>query len=230
MSLSEEAVVAEYRRLARDSKERFDVLRHVPQLGQQHWRYYFSSAFDSFTALWKLVKRHRALLIEQCDLQRMDVGDVASRIGQLYFHFYLRTSRMQYLKQSMTFFDALRSRQYYLSQNDMDAAVLGGKQFRFLARYIVVAILLQLPKNFILSLIRELTEAGKGGPAVAQEATNFLQVIVGPYEEWSQAPLRYQAASLRPREQQGIRLRHALLVSSVSDQVCNCQVYQGCHS
>ena len=43
-------------------------------------------------------------------LKRWEIGDVASRIAQLYYNFYLRSSGFSYLMESFSFYDAIHSR------------------------------------------------------------------------------------------------------------------------
>lgn len=73
-------------------------------------------------------------------LNRWEIGEVASRIGQLYYNFYLRTSQLSFLHEAHNFYDAIRARQYFL-QVSADAK-LAIKQLRYCARFILVCLLL----------------------------------------------------------------------------------------
>eukprot|EP00045_Choanoeca_perplexa_P004808 m.40788 g.40788 ORF g.40788 m.40788 type:complete len:505 (-) comp12779_c0_seq2:40-1554(-) len=220
MDESDSAIVAEYERLAKECQAHFDSLHQVPSFGQSHWRSYFSVAFDSFTALWKLQKQHRDLLVQHCGLTRAQIGDVASRIGQLYLHFYHRTAQLSYLKQAMTFFDAIRARKYYSTAeetNPRQAERCQGKLFRSLARYVVVALLLQLPSAFISSLLDEMTALSEAAHDVAQEARQFISTLTEPFSAFEQLSLRLSSPStpLNPPPES----MQAVLVSAVSGQV-----------
>lgn len=46
-------------------------------------------------------------------LQRWQIGEIASKIGQLYYHYYLRTSDTNYLSEAFSFYAAIRARGYY---------------------------------------------------------------------------------------------------------------------
>lgn len=46
-------------------------------------------------------------------LKRWEIGELASKIGQLYYHYYLRTSETNYLFESFIFYDAIRERGYF---------------------------------------------------------------------------------------------------------------------
>lgn len=45
--------------------------------------------------------------------QRWQIGEIASKIGQLYYHYYLRTSDTNYLSEAFSFYAAIRARGYY---------------------------------------------------------------------------------------------------------------------
>ena len=56
------------------------------------------------------------LILENKDnygLKRWEIGEIASKIGQLYYHYYLRTSETNYLFESYIFYDAIRERSYF---------------------------------------------------------------------------------------------------------------------
>ena len=54
-------------------------------------------------------QRHRAALTD-AGLRRWEIGEIASRVGQLYYAFYLRTGEGWYLSESHAFFDAAAKR------------------------------------------------------------------------------------------------------------------------
>jgi hypothetical protein len=78
---------------------------------------YFSRAFDIYTRLWKFQQMHRATLDKKYGLKRWQIGDIASKIGQLYFHYYLRTSELAYLHEAYSFYGAIRARGYYAGRS-----------------------------------------------------------------------------------------------------------------
>ena len=67
-----------------------------------------------YSALWKFQQEHRGVLTAE-GLERRDIGEIASKIGQLYFNYYLRTSEARFLVEAFTFYDAIRRRQYFLT-------------------------------------------------------------------------------------------------------------------
>ena len=46
-------------------------------------------------------------------MERWEVGDIASKIGQLYYNYYLRTSELRFLHEAYVFYEAIRSRAYF---------------------------------------------------------------------------------------------------------------------
>jgi hypothetical protein len=51
-------------------------------------------------------------------LKRWEIGEIASKIGQLYYHYYLKTSETNYLQESFVFYEAIRERNYYKHVDD----------------------------------------------------------------------------------------------------------------
>lgn len=56
---------------------------------------------------------NRAILDTKYGLKRWQIGEIASKIGQLYYHYYLRTSETYYLHEAFSFYSAIRGRKYY---------------------------------------------------------------------------------------------------------------------
>lgn len=136
---------------------------------------YFSRAFDIYTRLWKYQQTHRNILDKKYGLKRWQIGDIASKIGQLYYHYYLRTSELAYLVEAANFYGAIRGRGYYArtptSRRDSGTAtsarscrstntensasgdsVLIVKKLRYYARFIIVSLLLR--RNNVKELLR----------------------------------------------------------------------------
>ena len=98
-----------------------------------------SQAFKTFARLWKFQQDHRDALTE-AGLKRWEIGEIASRIGQLYYNFYLCTSDTRFLREAHTFYDAIRARGYFADCHETPALAL--KQLRYQARHILVCVLL----------------------------------------------------------------------------------------
>ena len=160
-----------------------------------HWDTYFARTFDVYTRLWRFQQQHRAIL-ESKDtygLQRWEIGDIATRIAQLYYHYYLRTSEVSYLQEAFLFYEAVRTRNYYKPIGEKSKASVVSlyvKQLRFYARFIVTCLLLdrrQVVNTLVeelSNLINEYTTGIRGAGEtqewhlVLQEITLFLQADV----------------------------------------------------
>jgi hypothetical protein len=69
-------------------------------------------AFKAFAKLWKFQQEHREPLTH-AGLRRWEIGEIASKVAQLYYNFYLRTSEAHFLRESFTFYEAIRLRGYF---------------------------------------------------------------------------------------------------------------------
>lgn len=98
----------------------------------------------------------RVLLDKKYGLKRWQIGEIASKIGQLYYHFYIRTSETNYLNEAFAFYSAIRTRAYYSKVNREEKPDLMVKKLRYYARYIVVCLLLKKTK-VMRELVRELS-------------------------------------------------------------------------
>ncbi|XP_031771892.1 protein SCAI isoform X1 [Apis florea] len=149
----ERKVVAEFCHLLEKSKQLFNGLRDLPQYGHKQWQGYFGRTFDIYTKLWKFQQQHRTILDTKYGLKRWQIGEIASKIGQLYYHYYLRTSETSYLHEAYSFYAAIRGRAYYSRAAKEDRSDLMVKKLRYYARFIVVCLLLNRMK-----LVRELVQ------------------------------------------------------------------------
>ncbi|XP_012256360.1 protein SCAI [Athalia rosae] len=147
----ERKVVLEFCHLLEKSKQLFNGLRDLPQYGHKQWQAYFGRTFDIYTKLWKFQQQHRIILDTKYGLKRWQIGEIASKIGQLYYHYYLRTSETSYLHEAYSFYAAIRGRAYYSRAAKEDRSDLMVKKLRYYARFIVVCLLLNKMK-----LVREL--------------------------------------------------------------------------
>ncbi|KAJ8299935.1 hypothetical protein KUTeg_021454 [Tegillarca granosa] len=83
MDENEKKVVNEFCHLLEKSKQLFNGLRDLPQYGHKQWQSYFGRTFDVYTKLWKFQQQHRQVLDNKYGLKRWQIGEVASKIGQL---------------------------------------------------------------------------------------------------------------------------------------------------
>lgn len=133
-----------------------------------------------YSKLWKFQQEHRAKLVE-LGLKRWEIGEIASRIGQLYYNYYLRTSDSKFLTESFIFYEAILSREYF-KEHDKDAA-LANKQLRYTARFIVICLLLN-KRETVQILVRQLRSLVEEYTRTFQEVCFFVlsQVSVPGYK------------------------------------------------
>eukprot|EP00667_Euglena_gracilis_P003795 EG_transcript_3805 len=163
---SHSPVVLGYKYRLKRCQRYFDGLRMLPQWGGAYFEPYFRRTFEAYTTLWRYQQANRPEL-EHADgynMQRCEIGEIASKIGQLFYFYYLRTSDLTALSESFTFYEAIRTRQYFCTTVPAQVRPVLLKQLRFYARYVVVALL----KNYrllALALLRELTHAAEDAQA-----------------------------------------------------------------
>ncbi|XP_069744443.1 protein SCAI isoform X4 [Narcine bancroftii] len=155
--LGERKTVTDFCYLLDKSKQLFNGLRDLPQYGQKQWQSYFGRTFDVYTKLWKFQQQHRQILDNRYGLKRWQIGEIASKIGQLYYHYYLRTSETSYLNEAFSFYSAIRQRAYYSQVTKEDRPELVVKKLRYYARYIVVCLLLN-KMDIVRDLVKELSD------------------------------------------------------------------------
>ncbi|KAG2469904.1 SCAI protein, partial [Polypterus senegalus] len=129
----------------------------LPQYGHKQWQSYFGRTFDVYTKLWKFQQQHRQVLDNRYGLKRWQIGEIASKIGQLYYHYYLRTSETSYLNEAFSFYSAIRQRSYYSQVSKEDRPELVVKKLRYYARYIVVCLLLN-KMDLVKELVKDLSD------------------------------------------------------------------------
>ncbi|XP_030443939.2 uncharacterized protein LOC115666343 [Syzygium oleosum] len=138
--MSEKDVVWKtFRALVENADRKFGRVRDLPphERGLGH---YFPKVFKSYMRLWKYQQEHRARLVES-GLNRWEIGEVASRIGQLYFSQYMRTSESRFLVEAYVFYEAILSRRYFEGTGARDLGVRA-KELRFYARFLLVSLIL----------------------------------------------------------------------------------------
>ncbi|KAF9935470.1 hypothetical protein BGZ75_010225 [Mortierella antarctica] len=150
-----QTIVEEYQYLLEKSQQLFTGLRDLPPTGAKQWQPYFQKTFEIFSKLWRFQQQNRFALETTYGLKRWEVGEIASKIGQLYYHYYLRTSETNYLQESYVFYDAIRERRYFNEISEMKNPALMIKKLRFYARFTVVCLLLN-NRDIITTLKEEL--------------------------------------------------------------------------
>ncbi|XP_066397456.1 uncharacterized protein [Miscanthus floridulus] len=174
----------EFKALSEVADRKFARARDLPLYGggDHHSR----KAFKAYTRLWRLQQERRRELVAG-GLRRWEIGEVASRIGQLYYARYLRTAEPRSLVGAYVFYEAIYSRGYFGAAAAAAGADGGGgsrhqalliryKELRFIARFLVVAMLMRRAEavDHLAGRLRALVEETKA----AYPKTNF--------KEWKQ--------------------------------------------
>lgn len=133
-------LIETYWSLVDKADKKFSKIRDLPLYERNRFDTYFYKVFKVYTELWKFQQENRQKLVEG-GLKRWEIGEIASRIAQLYFGQYMRTSEASYLSESYVFYEAILTREYFKEGLFQDLN-LSNKQLRFFARFITVCLLL----------------------------------------------------------------------------------------
>ncbi|KAJ4966052.1 hypothetical protein NE237_017901 [Protea cynaroides] len=193
-------VAKTFRALVESADRKFNRVRDLPSYARGH-NHYFHKVFKSYTRLWKFQQENRSKLVES-GLKRWEIGEIASRIGQLYYGQYLRTSEARFLLESYIFYGAILDRGYFEGSkgvpNDLS---LRYKALRFYARFLIVSLLLNRSETVqtLLERFKALVDDSKASfrensfkewKQLVQEIVRFLKADIG---FTNTRPLRYCA-------------------------------------
>ncbi|KAB1221387.1 Protein SCAI [Morella rubra] len=142
-----------YWSLVEKADKKFSKIRDLPYYQRNRYDAYFYKVFKVYTQLWKFQQENRQKLVE-AGLKRWEIGEIASRIAQLYFGQYMRTSEASYLSESYVFYEAIFTREYFKEGLFQDVN-LANKQLRFLARFLMVCLVLNR-REMINQLVNQL--------------------------------------------------------------------------
>lgn len=178
-------VIEVYWSLVAKADKKFSKIRDLPYYERNRYDTYFYKVFKVYTQLWKFQQDNRQNLVE-AGLKRWEIGDIASRIGQLYFGQYMRTSAASYLSESYIFYEAVLTREYF-KDGILQDLNLANKQLRFFARFLSVCLVLN-KREMVYQLVNQLKMLVadckrafqdtdfKEWKLVIQEITKFLKV------------------------------------------------------
>ncbi|CAH9085455.1 unnamed protein product [Cuscuta epithymum] len=216
-----------YWTLVSKADKKFSKIRDLPYYHRSRYDTYFYKVFKVYTRLWKFQQENRQKLVE-AGLKRWEIGDIASRIGQLYFGQYMRTSEASYLSESYIFYEAVLTREYFKDGVFQDVN-LACKQLRLISRFLTVCLVLNRREmvfqlvNQLKMLLDECKRAFqetdfKEWKVVIQEIAKFLKADTAFFNN---RPLRYSIvldlhSDCLPHVVQAkrkLRLRDALLCS-----------------
>ncbi|KAL0077826.1 protein SCAI [Phycomyces blakesleeanus] len=238
-AIRQQKLVEEFQYLLEKSQSLFSGLRDLPPTGShRQWRPYFEKTFEVYTKLWRFQQAHRPILENKNNygLKRWEVGEIASKVGQLYYHYYLRTSETNYLHEAYVFYEAVHERQYFKDILEVKNPALMIKKLRYYARFIVVCLLLnkddtiRMLTSELEGLVEEYAKSFKPPDAkewqlVLDEITTFMEA------EKKLVPIRGDRTPVAiihrllpsPREKetgrQRLRLQEAILVGNYQKQI-----------
>jgi hypothetical protein len=129
MAADNDVVGKTFRALADGADRKFARVRDVPAYGRVTSHHYFQKVFKAYTRLWKFQQERRA--------------EIASRIGQLYFGQYMRTSEARFLVEAYVFYEAILNRRYFEGSKGSGKDLgVRFKELRFYARFLLVSVIL----------------------------------------------------------------------------------------
>ncbi|VFQ74324.1 unnamed protein product [Cuscuta campestris] len=188
-----------FRELVDGAEKKFARVRDLPAHGGgAATGHYLHKVFKAYMRLWKYQQENRSKLVDS-GLQRWEIGDIASRIGQLYFTQYLRTSEARFLLESYIFYEAILNRKYFDGSSTNRSVRF--KELRFYARFLMVALILNRYDmvNQLVERFKALVDDSKAAfpgtnfkewRLVVNEIVRFTEVDFGSLVV---SPLRYCA-------------------------------------
>ncbi|KAJ4959134.1 hypothetical protein NE237_026245 [Protea cynaroides] len=129
-----------YWTLSDKADKKFKRIRDSPYYDRDRNDDYFTKVFKVYTQLWKFQQENRQMLVE-AGVKRWEIGEIASRIAQLYYGQYLRTSEANYLSESYVFYEAILTRGYF-KEGSMQEINVANKQLRCIVRFLIVSLIL----------------------------------------------------------------------------------------
>ncbi|KFK30563.1 hypothetical protein AALP_AA7G278000 [Arabis alpina] len=178
--MAEKDIPTNFRALVENADRKFARVRDLPSFTRSQ-SHYFHKVFKAYMKLWNYQQSHRSKLVES-GLNRWEIGEIASRIGQLYFSQYIRTSEAKFLLEAYVFYEAILRRRYFEQVKDLNARF---KELRFYARFLLVCLIVDR-KDMVFHLsdkLKVLVDDSKSNfketnfkewKLVVQEITRFM--------------------------------------------------------
>ncbi|GAV81459.1 DUF3550 domain-containing protein [Cephalotus follicularis] len=200
MTEKSDVVSRTFHALVESADKKFARVRDLPSYGrgqQSNQQHQLQKVFKAYMRLWKFQQENRSRLVES-GLNRWEIGEIASRIGQLYFNQYMRTSEARLLVEAYVFYDAILNRRYFEGAKVRDLGVRL-KELRFYARFLLVSLILNRTDTvkLLVERFRALVDESKANfpetnfkewRLVVQEIVRFMKVDTS---FMNARPLRY---------------------------------------
>jgi len=146
----------------------FTRLRALPPVGA-YWEPFFEKAFNIYSKLWKMQQVYREKLQSSVGLKRWEIGELAARIAQLYYTYYLHTSDVNYLREAYNFYSAIRTRKYFNTEQSSSSqpkegnatprssSVILMRNLRYHARFVLVCLLLEIEDEVLDPIVADMS-------------------------------------------------------------------------
>ncbi|XP_012437227.1 uncharacterized protein LOC105763533 [Gossypium raimondii] len=185
-----------FRALVERADRKFARVRDFPSYGRAQGQHYFQKVFKAYMRLWKYQQEHRTELVK-AGLNRWEIGEIAGRIGQLYFGQYTRTSEARFLVEAYVFYEAILKRRYFEGCKVKDLGVRF-KELRFYARFLLVSLILNRTQT--VKVVVEKLKALVDDCNANFRETNFKEwkLVVQEIVRFMNADATFTIASARP--------------------------------
>ena len=226
-------VVMRFDELCRETNSLFSRIQQLPSYiaDTTKWKSLFFHAFTQFDLLWQFQQDQRHTL----ELKRSQIGEIGSKIAQLYFSYYLYTSQLKYLREAISFYDAILKRDYFdwQTQTEVNAVNLMHKKLRSYSRAIQASFFIEdfRAVQEYLTRISEVIQKNSGNKGqatpkeyaqVLSEFSSFLTTVCLPVEEASLLDMSpFQTVSATPpvsADSVSLVLAHILLLGASTKQ------------
>ncbi|XVF59030.1 hypothetical protein PTKIN_Ptkin07bG0241200 [Pterospermum kingtungense] len=195
--MAEEEVVSKtFRALVESADRKFARVRDFLSYGRAQGQHYFLKVFKAYMRLWKYQQEHRAELVK-AGLNRWEIGEIAGRIGQLYFGQYMRTSEARFLIEAYVFYEAILRRRYFEECKTKDLGVRI-KELRFYARFLLVSLILN--RTEMVKVVFEKLKALVDDCKANFRETNFKEwkLVVQEIVRFTNVDTTFTIANARP--------------------------------
>ncbi|KAK2958403.1 putative Protein SCAI [Blattamonas nauphoetae] len=231
----------DFNKLRSEFLQQFAEVTKLPFYSTE-WETKYQTAFAAFDTVWNFQYLHRNEMDmnDDCRVRKIERADLATKIGQLLYQYYLRTSNSRYLLDSCGVYSVIEQRDYF---GDVPMYVKSPveieKKFRFHFRYLVAAFLLDdldtVSRNLtnisqLLAVAEpDLQNTFKQWKQAELEVHEFLRVAVDVcgWTSWSLGrinPMKSFQAGLTPISHGG--QCHRIILNSISTQNSIFQIHK----
>eukprot|EP00041_Stephanoeca_diplocostata_P013715 m.242300 g.242300 ORF g.242300 m.242300 type:complete len:696 (-) comp19441_c0_seq2:264-2351(-) len=178
INASPEKASAEFTNLWDAAKDAARVCRELPNFGgTDMWRWPFSRACETWERLWQYQRDNRAALQDPTGygLEPWHIGYIASKIGQIFFQYYIRTSDANYLSKALRWY---RHPKKYFSEylQDTTESTFCLQYIRVLIRATSVSLLADEPWQNTDEILKELREVITSRSISTQVIQDYLRI------------------------------------------------------